>query len=121
MKIIISEGNGLGKSKAEIEFPCSKLETPEEDVACLRAVLERLLSHFNSQLFLDYQQEKFGRIVGSPKANKDFQIEVYAWQEFGKPTRIPKLYTFCCWKSLAKWLNNCSDLYGCEACGRYKE
>ena len=42
-----------------------KLETFEEDVACIRACLERLLNHMNSQLFLDYQKEKFGRIVQS--------------------------------------------------------
>jgi hypothetical protein len=40
-----------------------KLESFEEDVACLRAALERILNHLNSGLFLDYQKEKFGRIV----------------------------------------------------------
>jgi hypothetical protein len=40
-----------------------KLETFEEDVACIRACLERILNHMNSQLFLDYQKEKFGRII----------------------------------------------------------
>ena len=32
-----------------------------EEVRCLRCVLERLLTHFNSSLFVDYQMEKFGK------------------------------------------------------------
>jgi len=32
-----------------------------EELRCLRCVLERLLNHLNSGLFLDYQLEKFGK------------------------------------------------------------
>jgi len=32
-----------------------------EELRCIRCVLERLLNHLNSQLFLDYQLEKFGK------------------------------------------------------------
>lgn len=39
--------------------------TKEEEIACLRAVLERILNHLNSGLFKDYQLEKWGRIVKS--------------------------------------------------------
>ena len=38
----------------------TKEEKLFEELRCLRCVLERLLNHFNSQLFLDYQMEKFG-------------------------------------------------------------
>lgn len=31
-----------------------------EELRCIRCVLERLLNHLNSGLFLDYQLEKFG-------------------------------------------------------------
>jgi hypothetical protein len=41
--------------------------TLEEEIKCLRACLERILNHMNSQLFLDYQLEKFGRIVKEKK------------------------------------------------------
>jgi len=40
-----------------------KQETFEEDIACIRACLERILNHMNSGLFKDYQLEKWGRIV----------------------------------------------------------
>jgi len=32
-----------------------------EELRCIRCVLERLLLHLNSGLFLDYQMEKFGK------------------------------------------------------------
>jgi hypothetical protein len=45
-----------------------RIENFKEDIACIRAVLERILNSMNSQLFLDYEQEKFGRIVKSKPA-----------------------------------------------------
>ena len=38
----------------------TKEEKLIEELRCIRCVLERLLNHLNSGLFLDYQQEKFG-------------------------------------------------------------
>ena len=32
-----------------------------EEMRCTRCVLERILNHLNSQLFLDYQLEKFNK------------------------------------------------------------
>lgn len=34
-----------------------------EELRCIRCVLERLLNHLNSNLFLDYQLEKFKQTV----------------------------------------------------------
>ena len=34
----------------------------EKEVACIRALLERLLRVIDERLFIDYQMEKFGRI-----------------------------------------------------------
>ena len=50
-----------------------KIENFKEDVACIRAVLERMLNCMSSQLFLDYQQEKFGRTV---KTKNDLKVPV---------------------------------------------
>jgi hypothetical protein len=32
-----------------------------EEMRCIRCVLERLLNHFDSSAFVDYQMEKFGK------------------------------------------------------------
>ena len=47
--------------------------TPEElqEIACLRAVLERILRCMDEGLFVDYQMEKFGQI----KYDKDAFIK----------------------------------------------
>jgi hypothetical protein len=47
--------------------------TPEElqEIACLRAVLERILRAMDEGLFVDYQMEKFGQI----KYDKDAFIK----------------------------------------------
>jgi len=37
--------------------------TLQEEIACIRALLERLLRVMDEKLFVDYQMEKFGRIV----------------------------------------------------------
>jgi len=55
--------------------------------------------------------ERIGFIDG-----KSCRIEVQAFQEFDKPVAEPKKYSFCCWRSLFKWLDDCSDLYPCDAC-----
>ena len=34
-----------------------------EELRCTRCVLERILNHLNSQLFLDYELEKFSKKV----------------------------------------------------------
>ena len=57
-----------------IDYPCledcpkcpPKL-TEREEVACLRAVLERILRVMDEGLFVDYQLEKGGRIVKNRK------------------------------------------------------
>ena len=33
-----------------------------EELRCIRCCLERLLNHLNSQLFLDYELEKFKKV-----------------------------------------------------------
>ena len=38
-----------------------------EELRCIRCVLERLLNHFNSSAFVDYQMEKFGKDYKSKK------------------------------------------------------
>ena len=42
-----------------------KLETFEEDVACIRALLERFLMAKYPNEYKDYQLEKWGRLVKS--------------------------------------------------------
>jgi uncharacterized protein YoaH (UPF0181 family) len=37
--------------------------THEENIQCLRAVLERILRVMDEGLFVDYQMEKYGKIV----------------------------------------------------------
>ena len=38
------------------------LESLHKEIACCRAVLERILRCMDEGLFVDYQMEKFGRI-----------------------------------------------------------
>ena len=52
-----------------------KLETYEEDIACIRACLERLLMAKHPIEYKDYQLEKWGRIVGSDATKKLTQFE----------------------------------------------
>ena len=48
-----------------------KMETKMyEEIRCLRCVLERLLSHLNSSLFVDYEMEKFGKDFKTGKEEK---------------------------------------------------
>ena len=44
------------------------------------------------------------------------KIVVKAYQEFGKPIKKPKVYTFCCWQGLLEWLNGVSEVYKCDEC-----
>ena len=34
----------------------------KEELRCIRCVLERLLRHYASEEFVDYQMEKFGKV-----------------------------------------------------------
>jgi len=58
--------------------------TPEElqEIACLRAVLERILRVMDEGLFVDYQMEKFGQIkydkeafISACNRNKEMQTK----------------------------------------------
>ena len=44
--------------------------TMDEELKCIRAVLERILRVMDEGLFTDYQMEKFGRIVKSKEEHK---------------------------------------------------
>lgn len=41
-----------------------------EEIKCLRAVLERILRVMDEGLFVDYQMEKWGKIIKSRKKRK---------------------------------------------------
>jgi hypothetical protein len=56
-----------------------KLETFEEDVACIRACLERILNHMNSGLYKDYQLEKWGRIVKTKPKQEKFDTKKFLY------------------------------------------
>jgi len=51
--------------------------TKEEELSCLRAVLERILRVMDEGLFVDYQMEKFGRIVKGKSKIKDEDYEKF--------------------------------------------
>ena len=48
----------------------TKEEKLLEELRCIRCVLERLLSHLNSNLFREYQLEKFGKDYKQMKDKK---------------------------------------------------
>jgi len=42
-----------------------------EEIKCLRAVLERILRVLDESLFVDYQMEKWGKIIKSRKKERE--------------------------------------------------
>ena len=47
---------------------------------------------------------------------KPMEIIVFAFQEFGKPIKIPVKMRFCCWETLYEYLETGGSLYKCDKC-----
>ena len=47
------------------------LETHEENIACIRAIMERFLLAMYPGVYKDYQMEKWGRIIKTKQPEED--------------------------------------------------